>query len=53
MTSDFNLQIYLRYKNEKYKELFGFEEVSEYFSRKEGVSTCRKKRKLDYHEIPN
>jgi hypothetical protein len=34
MTSDFNLEIYLRYKNEKYKELFGFEEVSEYFSRK-------------------
>lgn len=31
-TRDFKLEVYLRYKNEKDKELFGFEEVSEYFS---------------------
>jgi homoserine dehydrogenase len=31
-TRNFRLEIYLRYKNEKDKELFGFEEVSEYFS---------------------
>jgi len=33
-TRDFKLEIYLRYKNEKDRELFGFEEVSEYFSGK-------------------
>jgi len=31
-TRDFKLEIYLRYRNEKERELFGFEEVSEYFS---------------------
>jgi len=31
-TRDHKLEIYLRYKDEKDKELFGFEEVSEYFS---------------------
>jgi homoserine dehydrogenase len=31
-TRNFKLEIYLRYRNEKDKELFGFEEVSEYFS---------------------
>lgn len=31
-TRDFKLEIYLRYKNEKDRELFGFEDVSEYFS---------------------
>jgi homoserine dehydrogenase len=31
-TRDYKLEIYLRYKDEKDKELFGFEEVSEYFS---------------------
>jgi homoserine dehydrogenase len=31
-TRDYKIEIYLRYKNEKDKELFGFEEVSEYFS---------------------
>ena len=31
-TRNFKMEIYLRYKNEKDKELFGFEEVSEYFS---------------------
>ncbi len=31
-TRNFRLEIYLRYKNEKDRELFGFEEVSEYFS---------------------
>jgi len=31
-TRNYKLEIYLRYKNEKDKELFGFEEVSEYFS---------------------
>jgi homoserine dehydrogenase len=31
-TRNIKLEIYLRYKNEKDKELFGFEEVSEYFS---------------------
>jgi homoserine dehydrogenase len=33
-TRDHKLEIYLRYKNEKDRELFGFEEVSEYFSSK-------------------
>jgi homoserine dehydrogenase len=33
-TRDYKLEIYLRYKNEKDRELFGFEEVSEYFSSK-------------------
>jgi homoserine dehydrogenase len=33
-TRNFRLEIYLRYKHEKDKELFGFEEVSEYFSSK-------------------
>jgi homoserine dehydrogenase len=33
-TRDYKLEIYLRYKNEKDRELFGFEEVSEYFSGK-------------------
>lgn len=31
-TRNLKLEIYFRYKNEKDKELFGFEEVSEYFS---------------------
>jgi homoserine dehydrogenase len=31
-TRDYKLEIYLRYKDEKDKDLFGFEEVSEYFS---------------------
>lgn len=31
-TRDVKLEIYLRYRNEKDKELFGFEDVSEYFS---------------------
>jgi homoserine dehydrogenase len=31
-TRNFKLEIYLRYKNEKDRELFGFEDVSEYFS---------------------
>jgi homoserine dehydrogenase len=31
-TRNLKLEIYLRYKNEKDRELFGFEEVSEYFS---------------------
>jgi homoserine dehydrogenase len=31
-TRDYKLEIYLRYKNEKDRDLFGFEEVSEYFS---------------------
>lgn len=31
-TRNHKLEVYLRYKNEKDKELFGFEEVSEYFS---------------------
>jgi homoserine dehydrogenase len=31
-TRDHKLEIYLRYKNEKDKDLFGFEDVSEYFS---------------------
>jgi homoserine dehydrogenase len=31
-TRNHRLEIYLRYKDEKDKELFGFEEVSEYFS---------------------
>ena len=33
-TRDYKLEIYLRYKDEKERELFGFEEVSEYFSGK-------------------
>jgi len=33
-TRNHKLEIYLRYKNEKDKDLFGFEEVSEYFSSK-------------------
>ena len=33
-TRDHMLEIYLRYKNEKDRELFGFDEVSEYFSGK-------------------
>ncbi len=33
-TRDFKLEVYLRYKDEKDMELFGFEEVSEYFSSK-------------------
>jgi homoserine dehydrogenase len=33
-TRDFKLEIYLRYRDEKDRELFGFEEVSEYFSGK-------------------
>ncbi|MCX6333029.1 MAG: homoserine dehydrogenase [Bacteroidia bacterium] len=33
-TRDYKIELYLRYKNEKDKELFGFEEVSEYFSGK-------------------
>jgi homoserine dehydrogenase len=31
-TRNFRLEVYLRYQDEKEKELFGFEEVSEYFS---------------------
>jgi len=31
-TRNYKLEIYLRYKNEKDKDLFGFDEVSEYFS---------------------
>jgi len=31
-TRDYRLEIYLRYNNEKDRKLFGFEEVSEYFS---------------------
>jgi homoserine dehydrogenase len=31
-TRDIRIEIYLRYRNEKDRELFGFEEVSEYFS---------------------
>ena len=31
-TRDYKLEIYLRYNDEKDKELFGFEDVSEYFS---------------------
>jgi homoserine dehydrogenase len=30
-TRNFKLEVYLRYKDEQDKELFGFEEVSEYF----------------------
>jgi homoserine dehydrogenase len=33
-TRDYRLEIYLRYKDENDRELFGFEEVSEYFSGK-------------------
>jgi len=33
-TRDYKLEVYLRYKDEKDRELFGFEEVSEYFSGK-------------------
>ncbi len=33
-TRDYFLEIYLRYKNEKDRKLFGFKEVSEYFSSK-------------------
>jgi len=33
-TRDYKLEIYLRYNDEKDRELFGFEEVSEYFSSK-------------------
>jgi homoserine dehydrogenase len=33
-TRDYNLEIYLRYKNEKDRKLFGLKEVSEYFSSK-------------------
>jgi len=33
-TRNFKLEVYLRYKNEKDRKLFGFEEVSEYFSSK-------------------
>jgi homoserine dehydrogenase len=31
-TRDYKLEVYLRYSNEKDRDLFGFEEVSEYFS---------------------
>jgi homoserine dehydrogenase len=31
-TRDYKLEVYLRYSDEKDRELFGFEEVSEYFS---------------------
>jgi homoserine dehydrogenase len=31
-TREHKLEVYLRYSDEKHKELFGFEEVSEYFS---------------------
>jgi homoserine dehydrogenase len=33
-TRNYKLEVYLRYKDEKDKDLFGFEEVSEYFSSK-------------------
>jgi homoserine dehydrogenase len=33
-TRNFKLEVYLRYKNEKDRKLFGFKEVSEYFSSK-------------------
>ena len=33
-TRNYRLEVYLRYKDEKDKDLFGFEEVSEYFSGK-------------------
>ncbi|MCE5346875.1 MAG: homoserine dehydrogenase [Bacteroidales bacterium] len=33
-TRNYKLEVYLRYQNEKDRELFGFEEVSEYFSGK-------------------
>ena len=33
-TRDHKLEVYLRYNDEKHRELFGFEEVSEYFSSK-------------------
>ncbi len=33
-TRDYRIEIYLRYRDEKDRELFGFEEVSEYFSGK-------------------
>ena len=33
-TRDHKIEVYLRYNNEKERELFGFEEVSEYFSGK-------------------
>jgi homoserine dehydrogenase len=33
-TRDHKLEVYLRYNDEKARELFGFEEVSEYFSGK-------------------
>ena len=33
-TRNHKLEVYLRYKDEKIRELFGFEEVSEYFSSK-------------------
>lgn len=33
-TRDYKLEVYLRYRDEKDRELFGFEEVSEYFSGK-------------------
>jgi homoserine dehydrogenase len=33
-TRNYRLEIYLRYQDEKEKDLFGFEEVSEYFSSK-------------------
>ena len=33
-TRNFKLEIYLRYRNEKDRKLFGFKEVSEYFSSK-------------------
>jgi len=33
-TRDFWLEVYLRYKNEKDRKLFGFKEVTEYFSSK-------------------
>ena len=33
-TRDYKLEVYLRYRDEKNRELFGFEEVSEYFSGK-------------------
>jgi homoserine dehydrogenase len=33
-TRDHKLEVYLRYRDEKDRELFGFEEVSEYFSSK-------------------
>jgi homoserine dehydrogenase len=33
-TRDFKLEVYLRYNDENERELFGFEEVSEYFSSK-------------------